>query len=208
MSRTNAAGADAAPSSAMAPDLTRVIDDYLVGVARAIDELSRTDVSRAVELLVTACRAGRRVYVFGNGGSAATASHMVNDLNKQALVPGAPPMRAIALTDNVPLITAWSNDEDYTQAFVRQLTNFVEPGDVAVGISTSGNSENVLRALVAAREAGAVAIGMTGDVGGRLPACVDCCLYVPSADIGQQEDGHLVLNHVIARAVAHRLGQG
>ncbi len=186
--------------------LEAVINRYLEEASRTIAALSSAQVVQAVEILEAACAAGRRVYVFGNGGSAATASHMVNDLNKQARVAGARPMRAMALTDNMPLITAWSNDVDYADAFARQLTDLVDPGDVAVGISTSGISQNVLRALIVARELGAVTIGLTGNDGGELPATVDCCLYVPSADIGQQEDGHLVLNHVITVALRHHLG--
>jgi len=182
-----------------------VIDGYLIGVAKAIESLSRGEIAHAGDILVRACGAGRRVFVCGNGGSASTASHMVNDLNKQAAVDGAPRMRAISLNDNVPLLTAWSNDLDFAECFARQLANYVEAGDVLVGISTSGNSENVLRAVQAANEAGAATIGFTGDDGGRLRSAVDCCVHVPSSDIGQQEDCHLVLNHVLAQVVRRRM---
>ncbi len=131
---------------------------------------------------------------------------MVNDLNKQASVPGQPLFRAMAFTDNVPLLTAWSNDDDYVDCFAQQLANFVEPGDVVIAISTSGSSPNVLRALELARQAGARSIGFTGDHGGRLRSMVDLCLFVPSADIGHQEDVHLVLNHVLTTAIRSRLG--
>ena len=181
------------------------VDTYLRHLARTLDALSRAEIWAAVDLLLAAGSARRRIYLVGNGGSAATASHMANDLNKQASVPGRPPLRAIALTDNVPLITAWANDEEYAECFARQLANHLEAGDVLVAISTSGNSPNVLRALESAREAGAVTIGFTGRDGGRLRDLVDCCVLVPCDDVGQQEDVHLVLNHVITTALRARL---
>jgi D-sedoheptulose 7-phosphate isomerase len=195
-----------------APNPTRVVpapdavDAYLVTLAETLDGLCRADIWAAVDLLIATAETGRRIYLVGNGGSAATASHMANDLNKQATVPGAPLFRAIALTDNVPLITAWSNDTDYAEAFAMQLANHVEAGDLVVAISTSGNSPNVLRAVDLARGAGARVIGLTGDSGGALADRADLCLYVPSPSIGQQEDVHLVLNHVITTAIRARLG--
>ncbi|MFN2251655.1 MAG: SIS domain-containing protein, partial [Anaerolineae bacterium] len=113
--------------------------------------------------------------------------------------------RAFALTDNVPLLTAWSNDAEYAEVFAGQLANHVEPGDVVIGISTSGESENVLRALVLAREYGAVTVGFTGDHGGQLRDLVDWCVFVPSGHIGRQEDVHLALDHVITSAIKARL---
>lgn len=184
------------------------IDDYLRGVARAALELPRESLWQAVDLLLEAGRDGRRIYLIGNGGSAATASHMANDLGKQATVAGRPMLRAIALTDNVPLITAWSNDESYADCFARQMANHLEPGDVLVAISCSGNSANVLRAVEMARLRGARSIGLTGDLGGGLRDLVDCCIAVPSAHIGQQEDLHLVINHALTAAIRARLTAG
>jgi D-sedoheptulose 7-phosphate isomerase len=189
----------------MRPHADDVVDDYLCGLAATLERVSRQEIWVVVELLYEACCERRRIFLIGNGGSAATASHMANDLNKQACVPGRPLVRALALTDNVPLITAWSNDEDYAASFARQLANHVEPGDVVVGISTSGNSANVLRALELARESGARTVGFTGPDGGAMRRLVEACVYVPSADIGQQEDVHLVLNHAIAGALRARL---
>jgi len=197
--------ADAAPNGHRAKAVADPVDDYLRHLCLTIDRVSRDAIWEAVEILLEACRARRRVYLFGNGGSAATASHMANDLNKQASLTGGPLFRAIALTDNVPLITAWSNDEGYAEAFARQLANHVEAGDVVVAISTSGNSANVLRALAVAREHGARSIGFTGGDGGALRGLVDCCVHVPCDDVGQQEDVHLVLNHAISTALRARL---
>lgn len=182
------------------------VDGYLVTLAEALAALSRADIWSAVDLLLATAEAGRRIYLVGNGGSAATASHMANDLNKQASVPGAPLFRAIALTDNMPLVTAWSNDTDYAESFAMQLANHVEAGDLLVAISTSGNSPNVLRAAEVAQSAGAAVLGLTGDEGGQLSTLADLCLYVPSPNIGQQEDVHLVLNHVLTTAIRARLG--
>jgi D-sedoheptulose 7-phosphate isomerase len=141
------------------------------------------------------------VYLLGNGGSAATASHMTNELNKQCMVEGRPRFRAVCLADNAPTIMAWANDTDYANVFAEQLANHVEADDVVVAFSTSGNSPNVLRALELARAAGAHTIGLTGRHGGRLRELVDCCIAVPSDDIGHQEDAHLVVNHAIGKAI-------
>ncbi len=141
------------------------------------------------------------IFILGNGGSAATASHMANDLNKGASVPGQPRFKAIALTDNVPLMTAWGNDTSYENIFVEQMMNFLELGDVVIAISASGNSPNVLRALRVARQYGAITIGFTGRDGGQLRRLVDHGVFIPSDHIGQQEDGHMILDHVITSAL-------
>ena len=182
------------------------VDGYLNTLAETLDAMSRADIWVAVDMLLATAREGRRVYLVGNGGSAATASHLANDLNKQATVPGHPMFRAIALTDNVPLITAWANDHDYAEVFAAQLVNHIEPGDLVVAISTSGNSPNVLRAVEVALTAGATTLALTGDDGGALKDMVDHCLLVPSPHIGQQEDVHMVLDHVLTVAIRARLG--
>jgi len=154
-----------------------------------------------IHVLMDAQQRGARVFLLGNGGSAATASHMANDLNKLTIVDGQPRFKAIALTDNVPLMTAWGNDTAYENIFVEQMLNFLEPGDVVVGISTSGNSGNVVRALEVAREYGAITVGFIGRDGGQLRHVADHCVFVPSDHIGQQEDVHMVLDHVIANTL-------
>lgn len=181
------------------------VDAYLSQLAATLAAISREAIWAAVEILLEAGQTGRRIYLIGNGGSAATASHMANDLNKQARVPGRPRFRAIALTDNVPLITAWGNDADYAECFAQQLVNLIEADDVVLAISTSGRSPNILRALELAREAGARSIGFTGRDGGALAELVDCCIMVPSDNVGQQEDSHLALNHIISTAIRARL---
>jgi D-sedoheptulose 7-phosphate isomerase len=145
------------------------------------------------------------VFLIGNGGSAATASHMMNDLNKFTQAPGKSRLRALALTDNVPLMTAWGNDAAYEDVFVEPLLNFMRQGDVLIAISASGNSANVVKAARVAREHGLQVIALTGDRGGRLAEMADLVVRVPSPLIGQQEDGHMILDHVIAGALRERI---
>jgi D-sedoheptulose 7-phosphate isomerase len=174
------------------------IQDYLARLSETILAISKDDVWTVVNALYQAWQEGRRIYICGNGGSAATASHMANDLNKFTLVEGQPRMKAIALTDNVPLMTAWANDSSYEDIFSEPLLNLVEPGDLLIAISASGNSPNVLKAIQTANNQGATTIGFSGDTGGKLRSLVDYCILIPDPYIGRQEDGHMILDHVIA----------
>jgi D-sedoheptulose 7-phosphate isomerase len=130
---------------------------------------------------------------------------MMNDLNKSTMVEGMPRFRSIALTDNVPLMTAVGNDLDYTQIFVEPLRNFLEPRDIVIAISTSGNSPNILRAVEYAQGHGAKVIGFCGEPGGKLAAMADLKVSIPAGRIGQQEDGHMILDHVISAALRERI---
>src|SRR5712692_11411134 len=131
------------------------VSRYFSGLEQMLRAISLAHLERVLRLLEEAYLNGRRIFIMGNGGSAATASHFALDLAKNTIVPGAPRLKAISLTDHVPLITAWSNDTAYEHVFAEQLANMIEPGDVAVGISTSGNSPNVINALYLARQVGA-----------------------------------------------------
>lgn len=181
------------------------VEQYLTELSEAVTRLSRQDIERVVALLFDAWQRDATIFIFGNGGSSATASHMANDLNKQVSAGGCRRLRALALTDNVPLLTAWANDASYHHVFVEQMLNFLKPGDVALGISTSGESPNVVEAIRTARSHGASTIGLTGRAGGTLASLVDCCVFATSDDIGQQEDIHLILNHVITAALRRRI---
>lgn len=183
------------------------LDQYLTELETVVHELSRADVGAVAEALLTAWRARRQVFIIGNGGSAATASHMMNDLNKYCSVPGRPRFRAIALTDNMPLLTAVGNDNDYSQVFVEPLMSLLQPGDTLIAISASGNSPNVVRAVEYAQAHGAQVIGFCGRPGGKLAQMADLRVIIPSSRIGQQEDGHLILNHALAFALRARLEQ-
>ena len=177
--------------------MEQMISGYLKQVQGAIAALPAEIVETIVRTLDTARREKRNIYIFGNGGSAATASHFVCDLNKQASTGVTPRFRAMALVDNTPVMMAWANDASYEDVFTEQLTNFLEPGDVAVGISASGNSPNVVNALSYAREQGAVTIALTGFSGGRVKDVAGICLVVPNESVAQIEDVHSVLVHLV-----------
>lgn len=181
------------------------VSTYLEQVEGIIKSISRSDVRRVVDHLFEGWQQGRTTYIIGNGGSASTASHMMNDLSKMTTVEGKKRFRAVALTDNVPYITAVGNDIEYADVFVEQLRNLMLPTDVLIAISGSGNSENVIRAAKYAGEIGGTVIGLCGNPGSRLCACADVAITIASNSICQQEDGHLVLNHTIALALRDRI---
>lgn len=171
---------------------------YLSEMRGTLSKLPIDKIERVVDLLRQARTQRKRVFLFGNGGSAATASHLACDLGKGTNAHGNPRLRAVALTDNVPLISAWANDSSYDDIFAQQLQEQVEPGDIAIGISGSGKSRNVLNAIKVARSAGAITVGLTGFDGGDLKGLVDHCIIVPDNSMDQIEDIHLLLGHVMA----------
>ena len=171
---------------------------YLSDVQGTLSKLPVDEIERAVNLLREARAQRKRVFLFGNGGSAATASHLACDLGKGTNRHGRPRLRVVALTDNIPLISAWANDSSYEDIFAQQLQEQVEPGDIAIGISGSGKSPNVLNAVRVARSAGAITIGLTGFDGGDLKSLVDLCITVPDSSIDKVEDVHLMLGHILA----------
>jgi D-sedoheptulose 7-phosphate isomerase len=166
----------------------------LLDVIRAIDV---EKVERAIEILNAARREGRRIFVFGNGGSASAASHFATDMVKGASFGRGMRFRIMALTDSLPTITAYSNDVSYECIFVEQLKNFAEPGDVAIAISGSGNSPNVLRAIEYAREIGCRTIAFSGRDGGKLGPLAELNLQVAHPHMGRIEDAHLIMLHMI-----------
>lgn len=170
---------------------------YMEGVAELARSIDPARIRQVSDILLGAMRGGHQVFLFGNGGSAATASHFAVDLGKGLQGPGGLRLKALSLVDAVPMMTAWANDTDYSRIFAEQLVNFVHQGDVAVAISGSGNSPNVLKGVEAATVRGAVTIGFTGFKGGRLKDLVDVCIVVPSDNMQQIEDLHMVLAHVI-----------
>lgn len=182
------------------PDET-TIETYLAALGRTLAALPRAPLLRILATLRQARGEGRRVFIFGNGGSAATGSHMACDFGKNTVVDGRPRLRVIALNDNMPTFSAYANDEGYDRVFAEPLRTLAEPGDVAIAISGSGNSPNVLRAVEVARELGLTAIGLTGFAGGKLAGLVDLCLVVPSHSMEQIEDVHMVVDHVLTIAL-------
>jgi D-sedoheptulose 7-phosphate isomerase len=176
---------------------------YLSDLKGVIDGFPLDRVKQAADILDQAYHTDHTVFTFGNGGSAALASHMAADLGKATHVPGPSHlagvrrMKVFSVTDNVSMLTAWANDAQYEDVFVRQIETFIGPGDVAFGISGSGNSPNVLRALELARNVGATTIGLTGCGGGKMNALLDCPIVVRSNNMQQVEDGHVILAHLI-----------
>jgi D-sedoheptulose 7-phosphate isomerase len=141
---------------------------------------------------------GKQIFVMGNGGSAATASHIATDWSKTAERVGKPLIRCISLNDNIPFMTAIANDLGYEEVFARQLQNLLNPGDVVVIITGSGNSPNVIKAAEFAKMVGAVTIGMTGFTGGKLRKLVDICLHIESDQYGVIEDLHMAAGSILA----------
>ncbi len=186
------------------------ISNYFSELEQMVHTISLTHLQQVLQLLEQAYHDGRRLFIMGNGGSAATASHFALDLAKNTIMPGAQRLKAISLTDHVPLITAWSNDTAYEHIFAEQLSNLIEPGDVAIGISASGNSLNVINALQLAKRSRAYTIGLLGAKGGRIKDMVDAYVLAPGQNIEQEEDAHMILAHVITRhmrTVVHSYAQ-
>jgi len=181
----------------MSEDAPDIIRKYISEIGDTLDKLPIDSIAQVVDLLEEARLKGKRIFIFGNGGSAATASHFAADLSKGAICKGKPRLKAFALTDNVPLLTAWANDTTYDNIFAEQLENLVEPGDIVIGISGSGNSPNVLNGVKVAKAEGATTIGFIGFDGGKVKELVDIAVIVPSHNMEQVEDIHLLLEHVI-----------
>jgi D-sedoheptulose 7-phosphate isomerase len=154
-------------------------------------------VDAVIALLESARMEGRRVFLFGNGGSGSTASHFACDLGKGTVVPDRPRFKVLCLNDNVPTLTAYANDFGYDSVFAEPLISLAERGDLAIGFSGSGNSPNVLRALETAEKRGLVTIGFSGFNGDKLKDRVELHVNVPSSVMGQIEDVHLAMTHAI-----------
>lgn len=175
--------------------------EYIAEVKTTLDRLPWNAIQEVVNAIVQAWRNGKQIFVMGNGGSASTASHMACDLSKNTANPHAPRLRVMALTDNMALVTAYSNDNGYQNVFAEQLKNFINPGDVVIAISASGKSPNVLNAIQLANQEGAITIGWSGYDGGPLSKMVDVPIVVPNHCIEQIEDIHVMLEHMVTVAV-------
>lgn len=173
------------------------IHDYLSSVSLLIDQLPADSIAATAGVLLAAWRRRAHIYVCGNGGSAAIASHFAGDLNKGTNIAGRHRFRAISLVDNIPALMAWSNDAGYEVGMVEQLRNFVEAGDVIVGISGSGNSANVLHAIELGKQVGAQTVAFCGFDGGWLKHSADVIVHVPSHNMEQVEDAFSVVCHTL-----------
>ena len=174
-----------------------MIRDYLELVTKALAELPEGAIQGMVDTLKAAHADDRQVFLMGNGGSAANATHIAEDLQKGVKQCTGRRFKVIALTDSVPIITAWANDLQYDQVFVQQIESLLDPGDVVIAISGSGNSPNIVNAVERANAMGAVTIGWTGMGGGRLAQVAHKSIVVASDNMQRIEDVHMVLGHLV-----------
>jgi len=177
---------------------------YFDQINQAINQLSTGNIKRVVEAIYQAYLKNKYIFIMGNGGSAATASHFACDLSKSTLSLQCSKktikrFKVISLTDNIALITAWSNDSNYDQIFIQQLENLLKKDDVVIGISVSGNSPNIIKAIELAKKRKAVTIGLAGFKGGRLAEITDINITTKINLYDVSEDVHLILTHLITR---------
>ena len=175
------------------------IDEYLNDIIRILEEIKANNADffdKLATIFVEARQDNKKIFFCGNGGSASTASHFTSDLAKGTIVEGVPRFKVLSLADNIPQMLAWGNDSCYEDIFVEQLKNLMEPGDVVVGISGSGNSGNVLRAIDYANENDGTTVGITGFDGGKIKDMVDLCLIVPVQNMQKTEDIHMLVDHL------------
>ncbi len=187
-----------------------MISEYLERTREVCGRIKPREVQAVIDLLMDARKNGRRIFVIGNGGSAATASHFSVDLGKGTLrgTEDQPRFLVQSLTDNLPYVTAWANDFDFDLVYEQQLRNLGESGDVVIGISASGNSPNMVRAMEYARSAGMVTVAMTGFSGGKLKDLADHTVHVPVDDYGMAENMHLIVVHIIITQTTARVASG
>ena len=178
-------------------DFIKEINEYYDREKAAIDALDRDEINLAMNALLDAYDRGATVYVFGNGGSAATASHMVCDFNKGTCLELDRKFKFVCLNDNVPIMMAIANDDSYENIFYYQLQDRLKPEDLVLAISGSGNSHNVVKAAEYAKKVGAKVIAMTGYSGGKIRAMADYFLHVPVNDMQITEDLHMGFDHMI-----------
>jgi D-sedoheptulose 7-phosphate isomerase len=184
------------------------LHSYVEDLRSTLQEIDRSVLAAVVDVLIRARHEQRQIFIVGNGGSAATASHMACDLGKGTVDranPGFRRFRAVSLADNTALITALGNDLSFDDIFAEQLATVMEDGDVVVAISASGNSPNLVRAVEYAKSRGGITIGLLGFGGGRLGELVDHALVVSSRNYGLSEDFHLIVQHVLTQYLRREL---
>lgn len=171
--------------------------NYFSKLSSLIDQLDKESIDRGCALIDEAWRGGRQVITLGNGGSALTALHFINDWNKSISMEGKRQFLGRSLVDNVGLIMSYGNDISFQDIFSEQLKNVVRPGDLVIAISGSGNSENVIRAVQCAHDHDAITLGLCGYDGGRLKELVQHCIWAPANDMQLVEDVHMMFGHIV-----------
>ena len=179
--------------------------NHLTELKKSLDEIHIERVVTISELIYEAYRKNKQIFIMGNGGSAATASHFACDLGKGTIVEGKPRFRVMSLNDNTPLITALSNDFGYDRVFVEQLMNLVQKGDIVICITGSGNSPNVLKAIKYANSKGAITIAFLGFSGGKAKNMVQEHITISNRDYGQVESVHVILAHAVAQYFKNKI---
>lgn len=182
-------------------DYTTIIAAYFEKEKRALDLIDKASLSQLINLLEQSRLDGRSIFIMGNGGSGATASHFTCDFNKGISLSKEKRYRMICLNDNVPTLMAYANDISYDEVFVGLLQNYFTPGDVVIGISGSGNSANVVRAVQWAEDHDGVTVALTGYDGGKLRQIAQYGVHVPMDDMQIAEDMHMVVGHCIMRVL-------
>ena len=180
-------------------DIENFTLNYLDRLSMLLKKVDRSSVSAIVACLEKAIEQHARIYILGNGGSAATAAHMVNDLGAGLNRRDVRKFNIINLADNASVCTALANDVGYDNIFYYQLRDVIKPNDIVIAISCSGNSPNILKAVEYAKTQGAIIVGVTGFDGGRLKSLSDVAFHVDTAkgNYGLVEDMHMILNHII-----------
>ncbi len=190
------------------------IDQFLSEMKSIIDTLDRDKIDQIIEAMYETWANGSRMYLMGNGGSASTASHLVNDFGKCTALPGKKRFKVMGLTDNPALITALVNDNGFDNLYSEQLLNFIEPGDALVGFSAHGGSgkdkaglwsQNLLKAYMIAKDYGVKTIGFSGYDGGVMKDLCDVCVVVPFHNTQHVENFHLSLGHLICNRLIEKI---
>lgn len=181
----------------MSSSVTIGATTYVQRLKNVLDTLDLDQIDQAVALIEKAWRDGRQVITLGNGGSALTALHYINDWNKSIFLSSGIPFRGRCLCENVGLIMSYSNDISYEDVFIEQLKNVLEKDDLVIGISGSGNSENVIRAIDYANKNNAVTLGICGYEGGRLKQVSKHQVWAPVNDMQLSEDVHFFFGHIV-----------
>lgn len=184
--------------------MSDLITGYIGTVQRLLSEIRVEGVERLIEALLTAWRDGKKVLLFGNGGSHSTVSHMACDFQKNVHLETGKPLRTLCLGDPVPLVMAWANDTQWSNIFAPQVETWAEPGDVVIGVSGSGNSENVLNGIQVARTKGTKTFGLCGFGGGKLAEVAEFALVTHSHSMQHVEDIHSITLHIAFVAVLER----
>lgn len=182
-------------------DFTNEIDEYFTRLKNTINAIDRDELNKFINLLIDARNLGKTIFVIGNGGSAATASHSVCDFNKGLSFGNDKRFKFLCLNDNIYTISAYSNDVDYDMAYVEQLKNFCKKDDLLIGISGSGNSKNILLAVDYANSIGATTVGITGYDGGKLRKLAEYSLNANVNDMQISEDLHMIFFHLAMKVI-------